>query len=164
MNAKIRIFVDTATLKSTGAGGTNIDGCIGVNVDGVWFPCERWFDYPGTILTWWLASTADLAGKKVKKADWLFMDGPCYFRLTRITGNSKQWRLRFFPSEGRKTSLDLKLNVKDVLFALAKAAQSMRSYCQRNRLQCWSDLPQLESGLDRIKTLTRRNAQVLPLR
>ncbi len=157
MNAKIKIFVDTATLKSTGASGINIDGCIWVRVDEELLPCRDWFDFPGTILTWWLENTADLATGKAKKADWLFMDGPCFFRLTKVSRDSKRWRLRFFPRGGRNASIDLRLRANAVLHALLKAARSVRSYCLQNGLQHWRELPQLEMGLARIKEILQRN-------
>ncbi len=78
----IHIEIDRARVEERIAEEENIDGIIYILVEKSPFPADRWFDYPVTILGWWLEGYLKLSKDEVA-VDNDFMDGPFKFISTK---------------------------------------------------------------------------------
>lgn len=160
MNAHIQILIDTESLKKRISSNTcKVDGNIWVRINSRDLPSKGWFDYPFAILSWWLAETAKFAEGHAAKADWLFMDGPCYIRLTGVEGESQRWRMRFFADDSSPAIIDEIVMIMDVLRSLHNAAESILAFCLQKDWRQVLDLSELEKGLRLVRDAARNREQ-----
>ncbi len=115
---KMRIVLDENSLHISASG--SIDGNIFFDVGGYCFPEENWFDYPSTLLVWWMDVTNCFSLGHMVAADLLFMDGP--YRIVLKPVSSRECMAYFYDRDSciYTAMIDLSYFCRQLLAAATK--------------------------------------------
>lgn len=83
MRASTSVHLDLDSLTVTGTG--RVVGCIWLQLGHQEFPEVGWFDFPTTLLSWWLGAVESVVEGNSTRVELRFMDGPFALVLERTS-------------------------------------------------------------------------------
>lgn len=144
------IFVAPETFERSGS--TAVVGVIHVKAGDEMFPDNVWYDFPVTVVGWWLSAVAKLVDGTYKTAPCDFMDGPYRFDITPNANGL--WHLIFLRRGAEKTHylFECVAEPKVVIESLLSAARTVIE-TSRSKGMTSSDLDFLTESYAKLNSL-----------
>jgi hypothetical protein len=130
--------------------GSSVSGYLCIEVGGLYFPSEQWYDYVIPVLYWWLENAMRLhfPDSEVKN---IFMDGWYEFRMRRTTGTDDV--LLTLYDHGRLTSEPYTVSYKRCLATLRGAAKNVLNELKELGVDEQGEASTLRSRLEHLMRL-----------
>jgi hypothetical protein len=122
----VEVSVDIGSLARERSG--NISGIIFLTDGARSFPEAGWYDFPITILGWWLEALGELS-RSGQTASCRFMDGPFQFRIS--VGSDSTWLIEFLERDDAQTAWSKPVNAGAFVSSLRGAGRTLVAACQQ---------------------------------
>jgi len=128
MTERARVMFEPDSLERSAYGG--VMGKLWIEIDGMSFPDEGWFDFVLVILAWWLEALSTLPNED--KVVLSFMDGPYFIRAFVEGQNELSLELLRGRGDGREESqASHTVDMRSFVETVNQAARAVVLECRR---------------------------------
>lgn len=140
------------------SGRTSVVGIISLKIGSAAFPDDMWYDFPVSIVSWWLREALKICSGIDKQGACLFMDGP--FQYDIEAQDDGRWKINFIRrgTDDATVLLEGTFNPCAVMDALLSAADIVIKTCREKE---WNS-SDLERLVERYLRLNQLLSQLSP--
>jgi len=128
-----------------------VNGNVWITVDDIAFPAANWYDFPSSILEWWIRSVIGIRDG-LNQSQFDFMDGPFMFVLT--ADGQDTWEIKLIERRASRNECILSAYVDQMSLMRELHSAACLVIDHADRLEFRSrDVERLRSARDRLATL-----------